>query len=117
MRKRNFKGRILSRPKNQRVALLKSMAGSLFMYGKITTTHAKAKELKMTAERLITVAKKGTLANKRLLAQQLDQKSLKKLFGEIAPSYLQRNGGYTRIIKLEPRKSDSAKMAIIELVK
>ena len=116
MRKRN-KGRILSRPKSQRVALLKTMAGSLFLHEKIITTEAKAKELRSVAEKYITRAKINSLANRRVLAKEISPKILKKLIDEIAPKYLQRQGGYTRIIKTGPRKSDSARMAIIELVK
>ncbi|MEK7663949.1 MAG: 50S ribosomal protein L17 [Patescibacteria group bacterium] len=117
MRKRNKKGRILSRPKNQRKALLKSLSTSLFLYGKIKTTEAKAKELSSTAERFITRAKNNKMSEKRILARVLSPIVLKKLFEEIAPQYSSRQGGYTRIIKLGARKSDGAKMVIIELVK
>ncbi len=116
MRKRN-KGRILSRPKNQRQALLASLATSLFLHGKIKTTEAKAKELRPVAEKFITRAKNNTVANKRFIAKDLTQPIVKKIFDEIAPQYATRQGGYTRIIKLGPRKSDGAKMVIIELVK
>ena len=116
MRKRN-KGRILSRPKNQRVALLKSLATSLFLHGKIKTTEAKAKELRVVAEKWITRAKSNTLANRRVLIAALSPITAKKLVEEIAPTFLQRPGGYTRITHLGPRKSDSAEMVIIELVK
>lgn len=116
MRKRNNKGRILSRPKSQRKALLRSLAAGLFLHGKITTTEAKAKELRMTAEKLITIAKNNKISNRRLMARDLSPEILKKVFSEIAPLYTARNGGYTRITKLGPRKSDGAKMAIIELI-
>lgn len=116
MRKRN-KGRILSRPKSQKKALLKALATSLLLYGKIKTTEAKAKELRVVAEKYITRAKVNSPFNQRLLTQYISSPALKKLFGEIAPQYLQRQGGYTRITKLGPRKSDGAKMVIIELVK
>ena len=116
MRKRN-KGRILSRPKHQRVALLKSLATSLFLHGKIETTQAKAKELRLVAEKFITRAKNNTMYNQRLLAQGLSPNIVRKLIHEIAPQYSARQGGYTRIIKLGPRKSDGANMVIIELVK
>ncbi len=115
MRKRNS-GRILSRPKNQRQALLKSLATSLFLHGKIKTTEAKAKELRSSAEKLITRAKNNTIANKRVVGSLLSPKVTKKLFEEIAPKYLQRNGGYTRIMKIGPRQSDGAKIVIIELI-
>lgn len=116
MRKRN-KGRIFSRPKNQREALLKSLATALFLHGKITTTEAKAKELRMVAEKMLTRAKINSLANRRVLAKTLAPQVVKKLVDEIAPGYVKRNGGYTRIIRLGARKSDGANMAIIELVK
>jgi len=115
MRKRN-KGRILSRPKSQRKALLKSLTNSLFLYGKIKTTEAKAKELRIVVEKSITKAKNNKLSSRRLLVQGLGPQIVKKVFDEIAPRYITRQGGYTRIIKLGPRKSDGARMVIIELV-
>jgi len=114
MRKRN-KGRILSRPKSHRKALLKSLADSLFLQGKIKTTEAKAKELKIVAEKMITRAKNNKISNRRLLAKKLSKQAVKKLFGEITLRYMTRQGGYTRIIKMGPRNSDSAMMVIIEL--
>lgn len=116
MRKRN-KGRILSRPKNQRKALLRNLANSLFLHGKITTTEAKAKELRPVAEKFITRAKDNKAHNQRVLRVDLNVPVVKKLVDEIAPLYLSRQGGYTRITKLGPRKSDGARMAVIELVK
>ena len=116
MRKLN-KGRIFSRPKNQREAMFSSMAASLFLHGKITTTEAKAKELRGFAERCITRGKENTLANRRVLAKVLPLATVKKLMSEISPSFAKRKGGYTRIAKLGPRPSDGARMAIIELVK
>jgi len=116
MRKLN-KGRALSRKKGPRVALLRTLATSLFLHEKIKTTEAKAKELRPLAEKMITKAKAGQIANRRVLARDLNPKIVKKLVEEIAPRYKDRNGGYTRIIKLGPRNSDSARMAIIELVK
>ncbi len=115
MRKRN-KGRILSRPKSQRKALLHLLASSLFLHGKIKTTEAKAKEFRVVAEKFITRAKIGSLANRRLLATALTLPLVKKLVEEIAPKYMNRQGGYTRIMKMGPRKSDGARMVIIELV-
>ncbi|MBM3206091.1 MAG: 50S ribosomal protein L17 [Candidatus Staskawiczbacteria bacterium] len=117
MRKRNNKGRILSRPKNQRKALLKSLATSLFLHSKIKTTEAKAKELRSVADKFITRAKDAKMSDKRILSQTLSPVVLKKLIEEIAPEYKSRNGGYTRIIRLGQRKSDGANMAIVELVK
>ena len=116
MRKRN-KGRILSRPKNQRKALLNALATNLFVHGKIKTTEAKAKELRSVAEKFITRAKTNSIANRRLIASDITPVIVKKLFSEIAPTFVNRQGGYTRIVKLGARKSDGAKMVIIELVK
>lgn len=116
MRKRN-KGRILSRNKNQRKALLKSLMSGLFLHERIETTEAKAKELRVVAEKAITRARNNTVFSRRVLARGLAPQIVKKLVDEIAPKYKDRNGGYTRIIRLGARKSDSAKMVIIELVK
>lgn len=114
--KKRIKGRILSRNKSQRKALLKSLAGSLFIQGKIKTTEAKAKELRVVAEKSITKAKKNSVFYRRELARNLPEKTVKKLVDDIAPKYKDRSGGYTRIIKIGPRKSDGARMVIIELV-
>ena len=116
MRKRN-KGRILSRPKSQRKALLRTLATSLFLHEKIQTTQAKAKELRIVAEKMITRAKDNTISNRRILAKEVSPATVKKLMEEIAPKYATRQGGYTRMIKMGPRKSDGANMSIIELVK
>jgi len=90
---------------------------SLVLHEKIKTTEAKAREISGLLEKSITRAKKNNLASRRLLAKFFCPKSVKKLVDEIAPKYKERKGGYTRIIKLGPRKSDGAKMAIIELLK
>ena len=116
MRKGN-KGRILSRPKSQRQALLRTLATSLFLHGKIQTTQAKAKELRPVAEKMITRAKDNTIANRRVLEKELSVKTVKSLVNDIAPKYKDRQGGYTRIVNLGERKSDGASMTIIELVK
>ena len=116
MRKRN-KGRILSRPKSQRKALLRNLANSLFLHGKIKTTEAKAKELRSVAEKFISRARNNNDSKRKILTVDLNPSIVKKLVNEIAPQYLTRPGGYTRISKLGPRKSDGARMAIIELVK
>ena len=100
-----------------RRALIKALANSFLMRERIQTTEARAKELRPAVEKMITRAKDKNIANQRLLARKLTPEMLKKLFDEIAPRYLDRQGGYTRIIKLGPRNSDGAKMAIIELVK
>jgi large subunit ribosomal protein L17 len=117
MRKRNKKVNIFSRPKNQRKALLKSLVTSLFLHGKITTTQARAKELKSFAEKYITRAMNNTLSNRRVISEVLAPRINKKLFEEIAPNYIGRKGGYTRTIKMGSRKSDGASMAIVELIK
>ena len=114
--KKRKKGRKLNRTKDQREALLRAVSRSLFLHGKIKTTEAKAKEVSGFAEKLITRAKKGDLASKRLLLRLFSPSLVKKMVEEIALKYKKRKGGYTRIIKLGPRKLDGAKMAIIELV-
>jgi len=111
------KGRKFTKSKAQERALLRSLASSLIFKEKITTTEAKAKEVKPFLEKFITRAKKDTVANKRLLAKDFSSKVIKKLFQEIGPRYKSRPGGYTRITKVSPRKQDAAKMAVIELVK
>ena len=115
MQKRR-KGKKLSRKKDQRQALLKSLARALFLHEKIKTTEAKAKELSPFAQKAITKAKKGDVAARRHLAQLFSKNIVKKLVDEIAPRYKTRKGGYVRLIKLGPRKSDGAKMVFIELL-
>ena len=110
------KGRKLHRETGQRRALLKTLATSLILRGKITTTEAKAKEVAPFLEKKITRSKTGTLAARRYLAQFFSAQTVKKLMDEVAPKYKERSGGYTRVVKLGRRKSDSSKMAIIELV-
>ncbi|RLF36174.1 MAG: 50S ribosomal protein L17 [Thermoplasmata archaeon] len=110
------KSRRFTKSKNQEKAMFKALATSLILNEKIITTEAKAKELRSFIEKTITRAKKDTLANRRLLAKIFSKKIIKKLFEEIGPRYKDRPGGYTRIIKLNPRPSDGAKMAIIEFV-
>ncbi len=95
--------RTLSRPAGQRTALIRGLAISLIENGQITTTSAKAKELRPFAERLITIGKEGTIAARRKAAAKLGEPAasvVKKLFDELAPNYTERNGGYTRIIKM-----------------
>lgn len=116
MRKRK-KGRKFSRPKDQRKALFKGLAREIILKEKIKTTEAKAKEIRPCLEKMITRSKKGDLASLRYLARFFQKNVVKKMAEEIAPRYKNRPGGYTRIIKLGPRKSDGAKMAIIELIK
>jgi len=111
------KGRKFSRKTDQRKALLRSLAEALFLKEKIRTTEAKAKETAKMAEKLITVAKKGDVSASRYLSAYFNKDLVKKIVKDVAPRYKERKGGYTRIIKLEPRKSDASKMAIVELIK
>ena len=109
--------RKLSRKSGHRKALFRNMAAALIKHEQIHTTLPKAKELRPYIEKLITLAKRGGLSNRRLAqARLLDETQLKKLFDELADRYSDREGGYTRIIKAGYRDSDSAQMAIIELV-
>lgn len=97
--------------------MLANLATALFQHGRITTTEAKAKRLRPVAERLITFAKRGDLhARRRVLQIIRDKGVVHTLFAEIGPRFENRPGGYTRIVKLEPRKGDNAPMALIELV-
>ena len=110
-------GRKLQRTSSHRAAMFRNMAASLIKHEQITTTLAKAKELRPYTEKLITLAKKGGLSNRRLAAARLmDDTQLAKLFEVLAERYADRNGGYTRIIKAGLRASDAAPIAIIELV-
>src|ERR1700716_2113340 len=103
-------------PAHERL-LLANLATSLFTYGRITTTEAKAKRLRPLAERLITKAKRGDLHNRREIMKVVrDKDVVHKLFAEIGPFFADRAGGYTRIVKTVPRKGDNAPMAVIELV-
>jgi len=116
MRKLN-KGRKLSLRIGPRKALLRVLVNNFLLHEKIKTTEAKAKELRSVAEKMITRAKDINLANRRILSRDLTPKMLKKIIDDVAPRYTERQGGYTRIIKLGPRNSDGAHMVIIELVK
>jgi large subunit ribosomal protein L17 len=110
-------GRKLQRTSSHRTAMFRNMAASLIKHEQITTTTAKAKELRPYVEKLITLAKKGGLSNRRLAhARLLDDAQLVKLFDVLASRYVDRNGGYTRVIKAGLRASDAAPIAIIELV-
>ena len=109
--------RKLQRTSSHRAALLRNMAASLIKHEQITTTTAKARELRPYAEKLITLAKRGGLSNRRLAhARLLDDTQLVKLFDVLAARYAGRDGGYTRIIKAGFRQSDAAPIAVIELV-
>ena len=110
-------GRKLQRTSAHRQALFRNMSAVLIKHEQITTTVAKAKELRPYVEKLVTLAKKGGLSNRRLAhARLLDDAQLVKLFDVLAPRYADRNGGYTRIIKAGIRASDASPIAIIEFV-
>ncbi|MCX7864829.1 MAG: 50S ribosomal protein L17, partial [Novosphingobium sp.] len=109
--------RKLQRKSGHRTAMLRNMAAALIKHEQITTTTAKAKELRPYVEKLITLAKRGGLSNRRLAhARMMDDAQERKLFEVLAERYANRNGGYTRIIKAGIRASDAAPLAIIELV-
>lgn len=109
--------RKLGRDSSARKALFRGMLTSFFQYDCIETTEAKAKELRGLADQMITLAKRGDLhARRQVLAYLMDEDVVKKLFDEIAPKYADRQGGYTRVIKLGLRKGDAAPLALIELV-
>ncbi|WP_462417047.1 50S ribosomal protein L17 [Kytococcus sp. Marseille-QA3725] len=109
--------RLGSGPAHERL-LMAGLATQLFEHDRITTTEAKAKRLRPLAERMITFAKKGDLHNRRKVMTVIRDKSVvHKLFTEIAPDVADREGGYTRIVKLPPRNGDNAPMAVIELVR
>ena len=110
--------RKLGRTSDHRTAMLRAMVTYLLENGRIETTVTRAKEVRSMAEKMITIAKEDTLANRRNVMAFITKESVtNKLFKEIAPKYADRNGGYTRIIKTGPRRGDAAEMAIIELVK
>ena len=113
-------GRKLSRTASHRHALLSNLSCALIKHKHIVTTLPKAKELRSFVERLITYAKKGDLHGRRLILKKIKGNSKKdianRLIHEIAPNYLERNGGYTRIVKIANRKNDNAKLSLIEFV-
>jgi len=112
------KGPRLGGKSSHQKALLANLATSLFTHGRIKTTEPKARALRPYAEKLITHAKKGTLHNRREVMKKIrDKDVVHSLFAEIAPHFADRNGGYTRIIKVEARQGDNAPMAVIELVR
>src|SRR6476659_7473255 len=112
------KGPRLGGSSSHQKALLANLATSLFEHGRIKTTEPKARALRPYAEKLITHAKKGTLHNRREVMKKIRDKDIvHTLFAEIGPFFSDRNGGYTRIIKVEARKGDNAPMAVIELVR
>ena len=109
--------RKLGKATDHRMAMLKNLTTQLLAHGKIETSEAKAKEVRSIAEKMITLGKQNTLHTRRqALAFITEEDVVTKLFNEIAPKYADRNGGYTRIVKIGPRRGDAAEMAIIELV-
>jgi len=109
--------RKLNRSSSHRKATLKNMVSELFKHEQIETTVTKAKEVQKKAEKLITKAKENSVHARRIVKKDIeDENILQKLFDEIAPRYYERPGGYTRIIKLYPRRGDGAEKAILELV-
>ncbi len=109
--------RKLGRPTDQRIAMLRNMTTSLLENGKVETTLTRAKEVQKLAEKMVTLGKSNTLHTKRQALSFITKRDIvTKLFDEIAPKYAERNGGYTRIIKIGPRRGDAAEMAILELV-
>jgi len=109
--------RKLGRDTAHRTAMLRAMVTFLLENGKIETTVTRAKEVSALAEKMITVGKKNTVANQRLVHGFITKEAVAhKVFAELAPKYMDRNGGYTRITKIGPRRGDAAEMAIIELL-
>ena len=109
--------RKLGRPTAHRNAMLRGMVTYLFENGSIETTLTRAKEVRAIADKMITLGKKNTLASRRQALTTITKEDVvKKLFDEIAPSYANRNGGYTQIYKLGPRRGDAAEMALIRLI-
>ena len=109
--------RKLGRATSHRTAMLRGMVTFLFENGKIETTLTRAKEVRSMAEKMVTIAKVDSLHNKRLVMSFITKEDVSaKLFKEIAPKYADKNGGYTRITKLGPRRGDAAEMAVIELL-
>jgi large subunit ribosomal protein L17 len=111
------KGRHFNRTAEHRTAMMRNLATSLFLHGRVETTVAKAKELRQFAEPIITKAKRGDLHAKQLVRRDIQHvEAVDRLFGEIGPRYAERPGGYTRVLHLGHRPGDAADIAIIELV-
>lgn len=109
--------RKLGRPTDQRKAMLRNLVTNFLKYGKIETTETRAKETKNIAEKMITLAKRGDLhARRQVLSFVTEENVVANLFDSIAPKYAERNGGYTRIYKVGPRRGDGAEVVILELV-
>ena len=112
-----FGTRKLGRTSAQRKAMLRQLTTDLLEHGKLETTFTRAKELQPVVEKMITLGKKGGLANyRRALAYITKEDVANKLFKDVAPGYAERNGGYTRVTRTGPRRGDAAEMAVIELV-
>jgi len=111
-------GRKLGLRSDHRQAMMNNLVKSLFIHERITTTEMRAKEARKLAEKILTMAKQNDLAARRnAFAVLRDETLVKRVFDEIGPRYTERNGGYTRIIKMVPRKGDASSMAVLELVK
>lgn len=110
------KNRKFGRERNQRKALLRSLAYALACKGKIKTTEPKAKSLRPYIEKLITLGKKQTIASRRMIENRVGKEAAKKITGQLSITYKDRKGGYTRIVKIGPRATDASPMAIIEFV-
>lgn len=109
--------RKLGRPTDHRKAMLRNLVTSLLRHGKIETTVTRAKETQRMAEKMITLGKRGDLhARRQVLAYIYDEDVVTKIFEELAPQYKERNGGYTRVLRVGPRRGDGAEIAILELV-
>lgn len=109
--------RKLGRPTDQRRAMLRNLVTSFLKHGKIETTETRAKETKNLAEKMITLAKRGDIhARRQVLAFVTEEEVVKNLFENVAPKYSERNGGYTRMYKVGPRRGDGAEVVILELV-
>ncbi|HEY5563592.1 MAG TPA: 50S ribosomal protein L17 [Clostridiaceae bacterium] len=109
--------RKLGLPTDQRLAMIRNLVTSFLKYGKIETTITRAKETSKMAEKMITLAKRGDLhARRQVLSFVYEEKVVNDLFEKVAPKYADRNGGYTRILKLGPRRGDAAEVVILELV-
>jgi len=109
--------RKLGRPTDQRMAMLRNLVTSFLKNGRIETTVTRAKETKRLAEKMITLAKRGDLhARRQVLAFVTEKQVVKELFNDVAPKYADRDGGYTRLLRIGPRRGDGAEMAILMLV-
>lgn len=109
--------RKLGRDTAHRTAMLRGLVTFFYENGKIETTATRAKEVQAMAEKMLTIAKEDTLHNRRMVMSFITKESVaNKLFTEIAPKYADRNGGYTRVTKIGPRRGDAAEMAILEMV-